>query len=167
MAGKTVLAILTALLAASAFVLALKLIQSASITIEIGPTGNTTISSSIPGLFDFTDVLTVLISALVAGASATAILMSRGQNQIQAPQLAETILNDRKAKWQEISKSLKADEMTVYQAILNAGGLVNQGDLVSNVGLSKATVSRTLDLLESKGLVERRRRGMGNVILLK
>ncbi|RLI76793.1 transcriptional regulator, partial [Archaeoglobales archaeon] len=32
---------------------------------------------------------------------------------------------------------------------------------------SKASVSRTLDLLESKGLVERRRRGMGNIVLLK
>ena len=44
---------------------------------------------------------------------------------------------------------------------------MNQGDLVVQSGLSKATVSRTLDLLESKGLVEKRRRGMGNVVLLK
>ena len=33
--------------------------------------------------------------------------------------------------------------------------------------ISKAGVSRALDLLESKGLVERKRRGMRNVVLLK
>ena len=57
--------------------------------------------------------------------------------------------------------------MRVYQAVLDAGGLMNQGDLVAHSGLSKATVSRALDLLESKGLVEKRRRGMGNVVLLR
>ncbi|HOP09827.1 MAG TPA: MarR family transcriptional regulator, partial [Candidatus Methanofastidiosa archaeon] len=30
-----------------------------------------------------------------------------------------------------------------------------------------STVSRILDLLESKGLVEKRRRGMGNLIMLR
>jgi len=167
MASRAILSIFAALLAASAFVLALKLVQPASITINVGPTGNATVSSSIPGLFDFSDVLTVLISGLIAGASATAILMSRGQGTTPTPQLGEAILNDRRAKWEEISKTLKADEMTVYQAILDAGGMVNQGDLVTQVGLSKTTVSRTLDLLERRSLVERRRRGMGNVILLK
>jgi len=165
MTGRATYAISAALLAASAFVLALKLIQPASITIEIGPTGNATVRSSMSGLYDFEDILTVFFSALVAGVSATVILMAN--RDIKTSPLGELVLSDRRAKWQEISKTLKADEMTVYQAILDADGMVNQGDLVSKVGLSKATVSRTLDLLESRGLVERRRRGMGNVILLK
>ncbi|MCD6411533.1 MAG: MarR family transcriptional regulator [Thermoplasmata archaeon] len=38
---------------------------------------------------------------------------------------------------------------------------------MKKTGISKASVSRALDLLESKGLVERRRRGMGNIVLLK
>ncbi len=46
-------------------------------------------------------------------------------------------------------------------------GIITQSELVEKTGLSKASVSRALDLLESKGLVERRRRGMGNVVLLK
>jgi DNA-binding transcriptional ArsR family regulator len=161
------LALVSAFLAISAFVLALKLLQPASITVEIGPRGNATVLSSISGVYSFDDVLTVFFSALVAGASATFILLPRGVEERAPLSLGETILNDRKAKWQDISKSLKSDEMTVYQTILDSGGIVNQGDLVEKAGLSKATVSRTLDLLESKGLVEKRRRGMGNVVLLK
>jgi DNA-binding transcriptional ArsR family regulator len=159
------LAIASALLAISAFVLALKLLQPASIKVEIGPAGNATVISSINGLYNFEDILTVFFTTLVAGISATFIIMPRGEERSES--LGETVLNDRKAKWQDMSKSLKDDERTIYQAILDAGGLVNQGDLVRKLGLSKATVSRTLDLLESKGLVEKRRRGMGNVILLR
>jgi len=107
----------------------------------------------------------IFFSALLAGVSATFILMSG--SGAKAPSLGERVLNDHLARWQEVSKTLKDDEMKVYGAILDAGGLMNQGEMVEKTGLSKATVSRTLDLLESKGLVEKRRRGMGNVILLK
>jgi len=66
-----------------------------------------------------------------------------------------------------ISKTLKDDERKVYEAILEAGGVINQSKLPEKTGLPKRSVSRALDLLESRGLVERRRRGMGSVILLK
>ena len=81
--------------------------------------------------------------------------------------LGAAALDERKALWQEVSRTLKNDEMKVYQTVLDAGGVINQGDLVAKSALSKTTVSRTLDLLESRGLVEKRRRGMGNVVLLK
>lgn len=65
------------------------------------------------------------------------------------------------------SKTLKDDERRIYEAIVKADGIINQGELPEKTGLSKATVSRALYFLESKGLVERRRRGMGNVVYLK
>jgi len=40
-------------------------------------------------------------------------------------------------------------------------------DIVEGTDLSKATVSRTLDTLESKDLVERKRKGMSNVVILQ
>jgi uncharacterized membrane protein len=152
-------------LAISAFVIALKLIQPASLKVYVGSGGNATLVTSIPGLYTFGDVLVVFFSTLVAGISATFILTSKKNSGIQP--LGEMVLSERREKWLEISKTLKDDEMKVYQTVLDAGGILNQGDLVTQSGLSKATVSRTLDLLESKGLVEKRRRGMGNVILLK
>jgi uncharacterized membrane protein len=50
--------------------------------------------------------------------------------------------------------------------VLEASGELPQRDIVEGTELSKATVSRTLDTLESKDLVERKRKGMGNVVVL-
>jgi len=54
----------------------------------------------------------------------------------------------------------------VYKTVLDADGVLPQSEIVDQTELSKATVSRTLDSLEAKDLVERKRRGMGNTVLL-
>ena len=159
------LAFASAALAVSSVVLVLKLVQPASISVYLGTSGNNTLVSKIPGLYSVSDVLEIFTATLVAGVSGTFILLYREASE--TPVVGEVVLNERRTKWLEVSKTLKDDEMKVYQVVLDAGGLLNQGDLVAQSGLSKATVSRALDLLESKGLVEKRRRGMGNVILLK
>lgn len=69
--------------------------------------------------------------------------------------------------WKRVLKNLKDEERIVYQAIMDSGGILPQGDIVDKTGLSKVKVSRILDKLEIKNLVERRRRGMINVIVLK
>ncbi|MGP8125939.1 MAG: helix-turn-helix transcriptional regulator [Nitrososphaerales archaeon] len=102
---------------------------------------------------------------MVIGVSGTYILLS-GTSEGSSP-VGEIALSQRRSQWEEISKTLKDEEVKVYQAILDAGGVMNQGDIGEKVGLSKTTVSRVLDLLERRGLVEKRRRGMSNVILLK
>lgn len=76
-------------------------------------------------------------------------------------------LEERKRKWEGILPTLKEDQRLIYQTVLDADGLIPQSDIVEKTGLSKSNVSRSLDILESMGLIERRRRGMGNVILLK
>ena len=55
----------------------------------------------------------------------------------------------------------------IYETILESDGIIEQSEIVEKTGLPKANVSRGLDLLESKGLAERRRRGTGKVVLLK
>ena len=62
-------------------------------------------------------------------------------------------------------RQLHNNEETVYTVVLETGGELPQRDIVEETDLSKATVSRTLDTLESKGLVERKRKGMGNVVV--
>jgi uncharacterized membrane protein len=64
-------------------------------------------------------------------------------------------------------KTLPEDEKKIYKSIDAAGGAVFQSELVGKTKLSKVKVSRLLDKLEGKGLVERRRRGMTNLVLLK
>ena len=78
-----------------------------------------------------------------------------------------TPLEERKARWEAIVPSLKEDQQVIYQIILDEDGMMAQSDIVEKTGFSKSNVSRTLDVLESMGLVEKRRRGMGNLIMLK
>jgi len=159
------LALASALFAASAFILALKLLQPASINVYLGTGENSTLVTRISGFYTQTDLIVVLVFSIILGASGTFILLSR---PVEAGEpLWKQTLEEKRKHWEEISKTLKDDERKVYEAILEAGGVINQSELPEKTGLSKTSVSRALDLLESRGLVERRRRGMGNVILLK
>ena len=159
------LALASALFAVSAFILALKLLQPASINVYLGTGENSTLVTRIPGFYTQMDLVVVLIFSIILGASGTFILLSR---PVEAGEpLWKQTLEERRKRWEEVSKTLKDDERRVYEAILEAGGMINQSELPEKTGLSKTSVSRALDLLESRGLVERRRRGMGNVILLK
>ena len=78
----------------------------------------------------------------------------------------DIILEERRQRWERVAKTLKDDEQTLFEAIIDEG-IVHQSELVEKTGLPKSNVSRALYALESRGLIERRRRGMGNVILLK
>ncbi|MBD3156076.1 MAG: MarR family transcriptional regulator [Candidatus Aenigmarchaeota archaeon] len=64
-------------------------------------------------------------------------------------------------------KKLDDDQKKLYNLVEDSEGVIFQGDLVDESGFSKSKVSRTLDKLEGKGLIERKRRGMSNVIVLK
>lgn len=79
----------------------------------------------------------------------------------------EKIETKRKRRVKRTISSLKDEEKQLYRIIADADGVIFQSELVSKSGLSKVKVSRTLDALESKNLVERRRRGMANVVVLK
>lgn len=155
----------SAILTVSAFVVALKLLQPASIRIYLGNSTNSTILTVIPQTYTQSDVALVCVFSLLAGASAVFILLS-GRVAREEP-LWKSSLEEKRKGWEETSKTLKDDERRIYEAIAKADGIINQGELPEKTGLSKATVSRALFFLESKGLVERRRRGMGNVVSLK
>lgn len=65
------------------------------------------------------------------------------------------------------AKDLEGEEAQVAALLIESQGMMFQNELVEKTGLSKVKVTRLLDKLEGKGLVERRRRGMTNVIILK
>jgi uncharacterized membrane protein len=72
-----------------------------------------------------------------------------------------------KDSYKEIFNKLSPDERTVLEKVIDAEGAIFQSELIEKTKFSKAKVTRILDKLEGKGLVERRRRGMSNVIILK
>jgi len=157
--GKT--AFMAALFVASVFVLGLKLLNPTPIQIVVE--GQSASVTQLPGFFTLEDVIIILVASIVLGVSGTYLLFFDSAGK----PVGELILEERKERWKEIVKTLKEDEQKVYRAIIEADGIIEQSELPEKTGLSKASVSRALDLLESKGLVEKRRRGMGNIVLLK
>jgi len=72
-----------------------------------------------------------------------------------------------KEKWKKIVKELSGEDKLIYEIIGNDGGFIFQNELVEKSGMNKVRVTRILDKLEAKGLLERKRRGMTNVVTLK
>lgn len=63
--------------------------------------------------------------------------------------------------------SLDKNEKTVIDLLLKEGNAMFQADLMEKLGIGKVGVTRLLDKLEAKQLIERKRRGMNNIVVLK
>ncbi|MBS3155959.1 MarR family transcriptional regulator [Candidatus Woesearchaeota archaeon] len=61
---------------------------------------------------------------------------------------------------------LKEEEKQVLE-LIQSNKAVFQSDLIEKTGFGKAKMTRIIDRLEGKGFVERKRRGMTNVVVLK
>ena len=64
-------------------------------------------------------------------------------------------------------KDLDEEEQKIFDLIKDSEGAIYQSDIVSKTEWSKVKVTRILDKLEHKNIIERRRRGMTNIIMLK
>ncbi|MBI4021388.1 MAG: MarR family transcriptional regulator [Candidatus Aenigmarchaeota archaeon] len=62
---------------------------------------------------------------------------------------------------------LDQEENVLCDLLVKGGGSAYQSDLIRSSGMSKVKVTRILDKMEAKGMLERRRRGMANIIVLK
>ena len=66
------------------------------------------------------------------------------------------------------TSKLDADEKKVYDLLkTKEGGTAYQTVLVQETGYSKVKITRILDKLETKNIIERKRRGMTNLVVLK
>ncbi len=63
--------------------------------------------------------------------------------------------------------SLDKREKEVVELLLNEGNAMFQADLMEKLNIGKVGVTRLLDKLESKQVIERKRRGMNNIVVLK
>ena len=69
--------------------------------------------------------------------------------------------------YSKIKKDLSGDEKKILECVLNAEGTMFQSELVEKSNFTKVKVTRLLDKLEGKGIIERKRRGMTNVVILR
>jgi uncharacterized membrane protein len=72
-----------------------------------------------------------------------------------------------KENYKKVMDELSDDEKLVLEKIIEAEGTMFQSDLVEKSGFTKVKVTRILDKLEGKAVIERKRRGMTNVVILK
>jgi len=72
-----------------------------------------------------------------------------------------------KEKYQKVLSGLDKEERLVLEKVIESQGTIFQSDLIGKTKFNKVKVTRLLDRLEGRGLVERKRRGMTNVIILK
>ncbi|HPR41790.1 MAG TPA: MarR family transcriptional regulator [Candidatus Methanofastidiosa archaeon] len=153
---------------------ALKLFLRSSLQIVIE--GEQISSHNIGSVFTFQDVAVLLVASFLMGITLSYLLISMGHatreqtvrtEQPISTNAAEVVLNERKKNWENTALSLGGQEAMIYDLLISSDGIMLQSDIVSALNISKSTVSRILDLLESKGLVEKRRRGMGNLIMLR
>jgi len=147
-------------LSASAFLLFQRLLLPR--TIQIIVESQQVYVQEVTGVYTSTDAIIIMVSSIVMGACILYLLLPphlRAElNALSPPKasLSRVILD-----------SLRQDERKIYELILNNGDAVFQSKPVEMSGMPKSTVSLILDRLEAKGLVERRRRGMSNIVILK
>jgi TM2 domain-containing membrane protein YozV len=72
-----------------------------------------------------------------------------------------------KENYKKIMGELDREEKLILERIIESEGAILQSELVDKTNLNKVKITRILDRLEGKNLIERKRRGMTNVIVLK
>ena len=95
------------------------------------------------------------------------LIFSKPQKEIQREVIVQTKTVEKKIPKKKIDTSdLKHEEKQVLEMIQNNKAIF-QADLIEKTRLGKAKMTRIIDRLEGKGFVERKRRGMTNVVVLK
>ncbi len=78
----------------------------------------------------------------------------------------KTLTKIEKKKPLDLSK-LDKQEKEAVKLIQQENGTIFQADLMERLGIGKVGMTRLLDKLEAKQIIERKRRGMNNVIVLR
>ena len=107
----------------------------------------------IPQVYTFIDVITIIVLTVIVTSSGLSLLF------IKSPK-RETSLNHP-------IRFLTENEKRIYELIKRSGGVILQSDIVKMSNLSKSTVSTILNRLEAMGLIEKKRRGPLNIVILK
>ena len=147
-------------LAVSSF--ALFVIVLAPTTVQFIIEGNVVELNQIPNIYNSTDLIVVGFSSFVLGSSLAYLLLIDKSSQ------ERTRISLIKEKWDKLLGELKdPDEKVIVKIVVDEGGTIFQSQLVEKSGFSKSKVSLILDRLEARKILERRRSGMSNVIVLK
>ena len=147
-------------LIASTFAVFVKVLTPTNIQFIID--GSVIELSNIPEIYSSSDIILVGISCFVLGSSLVYLWL------IDKSEPVLTGASELKRRWDELLEKISnPDEKRIVSLIIEEGGTIFQSQLVDRSGYSKSKVSLILDRLEAKKILERKRRGMSNAIVLK
>jgi uncharacterized membrane protein len=116
--------------------------------------------------FSLNEVLLLIIAAWLGGMSFLYIIISSKEKETPGSEQTETTIPENKSAAMVAADILDGDEKILFQKIVDNDGLL-QRELILNTDFSEPKVSRLLDKLERRGLILRKRDGMGNRVMLK
>ncbi|EMA33310.1 helix-turn-helix transcriptional regulator [Halobiforma nitratireducens] len=176
---------------AATLVLTVQLINPTPVVVSVGDNGSDVVEAGKQ--FRYSDVGIITVAAWVMGASLLYLVLSVKRDSVLTEQststppaapATQTGRTDRsvhleftddatspierhRTHFDETTDRLDDTEREIYSMVLDADGEIQQRTIVADTDFSKATVTRTLDSLETKGLLERKRQGVGNVVVLQ
>lgn len=89
------------------------------------------------------------------------LIFSKQQKEIIVKRIKE-----RKQQKNMDTSNLKSEEKLVLN-LIKENKAIFQADLIEKTNFGKAKMTRIIDRLEGRGFVERKRRGMTNIVVLK
>lgn len=116
--------------------------------------------------FNFQTTLSLVFIGLLLLMGVSLILFSEEENKVTESTTTQEGQKMNDDAYQQVVKELHPEEKEVFQKIIDAQGSIFQSELATQE-LTKVKITRILDKLEGKGLIERKRRGMTNVVILK
>lgn len=147
-------------LAASCFALFVSVMTPTIVQFVIE--GNVVELTDIPNIYNSTDLIVIGFSSFVLGSSLVYLLLVDKNNELR------TKISLVEEKWDKLLGELSdPDEKVIVRIVIDDGGTIFQSQLVEKSGFSKSKVSLLLDKLEARRILERKRRGMTNVVVLK
>ena len=118
--------------------------------------------NQIPNIYNSTDLVIIGFSSFVLGSSLVYLLLVDKNNG------ARTKVSLVKEKWDKLlCELMDPGEKVIVKLAIDDGGTIFQSQLVEKSGFSKSKVSLILDRLEARRVLERKRRGMTNIVVLK
>ena len=115
-----------------------------------------------PEIYTSFDMTVICVAGFVMGSSLVYLWL------IDRKEVAFTEGSSLKNRWNRLLEEItNPDEKQIISLIIDEGGTIFQSQLVDRSGYSKTKVSLILDRLEAKQILERKRHGMSNAIVLK
>jgi uncharacterized membrane protein len=95
------------------------------------------------------------------------LILTKESERIIIKKIKPTLNITPKKFDKKLLEKLNQEEKKIMNLLLENKGNMLQSELVTKTEFGKVKITRILDSLESQGFIERKRRGMTNVVFLK